>query len=213
LAVISGYVTLIGVSNLDILLSYLILRGGALGVYSGSSVFPKGILVFVTPLLQMLYPIMAGHERAPTQVKIIFQKSVAVVLLLAAGMALVVLALSQLVCGTSWGLQSCRPGPLQILLISAVLLSGLRALVFYNSARGRDWIAVSMLLPAAGYTWIALLSPQSVDTRCCSIHDILFALAPLLLHDGAVGQTALLPSCGGAAPQQIRWVIGLPACG
>ena len=40
----------------------------------------------------------------------------------------------------------------------------LRALVLIQSARGRDWMAVSLLVPAGAYLWIAEVSSHSVET-------------------------------------------------
>jgi O-antigen/teichoic acid export membrane protein len=162
--IIFGYVSLIAVSNLDVLLTYLLLKDDALGAYSASSVFPKGILVVVTPLLQMLYPMMVGRNEAQLDIRRVFQKSVVVILALSGVIAIGVFGFSGLLCGGTWGLKLCQPFPLELLLISAVTLSVLRALVLYQSARGRDWMAVSMLVPAAAYLWIALASDRNVTT-------------------------------------------------
>jgi hypothetical protein len=162
--VVFGYVSLIVVSNLDILLTYVLLKDNALGVYSASSVFPKGILVIVTPLLQMLYPMMVGRHGALLDIRRVLQKSVVVIFALSSVIALGVFAFSGLLCGGRWGLKLCQPFPLELLLVSAVTLSVLRALVLYQSARGRDWMALSMLVPAAAYLWFALKSDRNVAT-------------------------------------------------
>ncbi len=162
--VVLGYGSLILVSNADVLLAYLLLRGDTLGVYSASSVLPKGILVVVTPLLQMLYPMMVWHDKAPPNLRLIVQKSAGTIFLLSSAMALAVFACSALLCGGSWGLRLCQPLPLEYLLAATVMLSVLRALVLIQSARGRDWMAVSLLLPAAAYLWVAAVSDHSVET-------------------------------------------------
>ena len=180
LPVVLGYVSLIAVSNLDVLLTYLLLADQSLGAYSASSVFPKGILIVVTPLLQMLYPMMVGHEKAPPNIKVIFRKSTGVILLLSSAMALGVLAFSGILCGGPFGLKLCQPVPLRYLLISAVMLSVLRALVLYQSARGRDWAALSMLLPAAGYLWVAEVSSRSVET--IAVQFTIFSVALLVCY-------------------------------
>jgi O-antigen/teichoic acid export membrane protein len=162
--VILGYGSLILVSNADVLLAYLLLRGDTLGVYSASSVLPKGILVVVTPLLQMLYPMMVWHDKAPPNLRLIVQKSAGTIFLLSSAIALAVFAFSGLLCGGSWGLRLCQPFPLKYLLAATVMLSVLRALVLIQSARGRDWMAVSLLVPAAAYLGIAAVSDHSVET-------------------------------------------------
>jgi O-antigen/teichoic acid export membrane protein len=180
--VVVGYVSLIAVSNLDVLLTYLLLADNALGTYSASSVFPKGILVLVTPVLQMLYPLMVGHEKAPPNVRVILQKSSGVILLLASALALGIFLFDGLLCGGAWGLKLCQPRPLGLLLISAVTLSVLRVLVLYQSARGRDWMALSMLLPAAVYVWVAMNSSHLVDT--IALEFMAFSAALLLYYGG-----------------------------
>jgi hypothetical protein len=162
--VVLGYGSLIAVSNMDVLLAYLLLRDSTLGVYSASSVLPKGILVVVTPLLQMLYPMMVWHDKAPPNVRLIVQKSAATIFLLSSAMALAVFGFSELLCGGSWGLRLCQPFPLQYLLVATVMLSALRALVLIQSARRRDWMAISLLLPAGAYFWIAKVSNHDVET-------------------------------------------------
>ena len=52
----AGYGLMVLVSNLDVLFGYFVLSQTDLGLYSGSSVFPKAALVVITPLLQMLIP-------------------------------------------------------------------------------------------------------------------------------------------------------------
>jgi hypothetical protein len=179
--VVLGYSSLIVVSNLDVLLAYLLLRDSTLGVYSASSVLPKGILVIVTPLLQMLYPMMVWHDKAPTDVRLIVQKSAGTIFLLSSAMAVAVFGFSGLLCGGSWGLRLCQPFPLKYLLVATVMLSVLRALVLIQSARGRDWMALSLLLPAGAYLWIAVVSNHGVDTLAT---EFMVFTGALLLYFG-----------------------------
>lgn len=162
--VVLGYGSLIVISNMDVLLAYLLLRDTTLGAYSASSVLPKGILVVVTPLLQMLYPMMVWHDKAPANLRLIVQKSAGTIFLLSSAMALAVFGFSGLLCGGSWGLRLCQPLPLNYLLAATVMLSVLRALVLIQSARGRDWMAISLLVPAGAYLWIATVSSHSAET-------------------------------------------------
>jgi hypothetical protein len=180
--VVFGYVSLIAVSNLDVLLTYLLLKGNTLGAYSASSVFPKGILVVITPLLQMLYPMMVGCHKTPLDIRRVFRKSVVVVFALSSVIALGVFGFSGLLCGGTWGLKLCQPFPLGLLLISAVTLSVLRALVLYQSARRCDWMALSMLVPASAYLWIALESQRNVAT--VAIEFTAFSGLLLLYYSG-----------------------------
>jgi hypothetical protein len=192
--VVFGYVTLIIVSNLDILLTYVLLKDDALGAYSASSVFPKGILVIVTPLLQMLYPMMVGRHDAALDMRVL-RKSVVVIFALSSVIALGVFVFSGLLCGGAWGLNLCQPLPLELLLISAVALSVLRALVLYQSARGRDGMALSMLVPAAAYLWFALKSDRSVAT--IAMDFTAFSGLLLLFYGGATILVDAYYGCSG----------------
>jgi len=180
LPVVLGYATLILISNLDVLLTYLLLKNSTLGAYSASSVFPKGILVVITPFLQMLYPMMVAPQRTALDNSVVLQKSAGVIFALSGAMALVVFLFSGWLCGGAWGLKLCQPHPLETLLLSAVLLSILRALVFYQSARARDWTAISMLVPAAAYVWIAQVSLHSVET--VAVQFTIFSAAVLFYY-------------------------------
>jgi hypothetical protein len=191
--VVLGYGSLIVVSNMDVLLAYMLLKDSALGVYSASSVLPKGILVVVTPLLQMLYPMMVWHGKAPPNVGLIVQKSAGTIFLLSSAMALAVFGFSGLLCGGSWGLRLCQPFPLKYLLVATVMLSVLRALVLIQSARGRDWMALSLLVPAGAYLWIAEVSNHGVDTLATefmvfsSVLLLYFSITSLLVDYQARG--------------------------
>jgi hypothetical protein len=65
-----------------------------------------------------------------------------------------------------------------------VMLSVLRALVLIQSARGRDWMAVSLLIPATAYLWIAEVSSHSVETLAT---EFMAFAGLLLLYFGSVG--------------------------
>jgi hypothetical protein len=62
-------------------------------------------------------------------------------------------------------------------------LSVLRALVLIQSARGRDWMAVSLLVPAAAYLWIAAVSDHGVETLAT---EFMVFTGALLLYFGIV---------------------------
>jgi hypothetical protein len=181
-SVIAGYVALIAVSNLDVLLTYLLLADNALGAYSASSVFPKGIIMIVSPLLQMLYPMMLNHGVASQNQPDILSRSIAAVFLIAAMLAGVISGLSGWLCGGEWGLKLCQALPLQWLLISAVFLAVLRALVLYQSARGRDWMAITMLVPTVAYLWVVRISAHTVEM--IAFQFVLFSIGLLIYYCG-----------------------------
>jgi hypothetical protein len=70
-----------------------------------------------------------------------------------------------------------------VLGYGSLMLSVLRALALTQSARGRDWMAVSLLVPAGAYLWIAEASSHSVETLATEF--MVFA-SLLLLYFGSI---------------------------
>jgi O-antigen/teichoic acid export membrane protein len=158
-----GYGLLILLSNLDVLLSYLVLSSEDLGLYSASSVFPKAILVVITPLLQMLFPMMLTVKADAPQFDFTIAKIGGVVLLLTSIGAGIIWLLSGWLCGGAWGLKLCEPGPMHVLLLSTLPLVLLRVLVTLQFARGHDLIALWLGIPVATYFFIIANSQRTVE--------------------------------------------------
>lgn len=163
LPVALGYGLLILVSNVDILISYFLLRGSAIGIYSASSVFPKGILVATTPIVQMLFAVMMGDRATAGIFRATARKSIWVVAVLTVGASLVVWILSPWLCGGDVGLRLCATLPLHVLLLSTVLLSLLRLTVILEFVQQRDWVILSLAFPAVIYIAVAWYSRPGID--------------------------------------------------
>jgi O-antigen/teichoic acid export membrane protein len=157
-----GYGLTITISNLDVLVSYFMLNGEDLGVYSASSVFPKAIIVVVMPLLQMLFPIAMGAQVSKRQYHAIIGKSVAVLLAVTVCGSIATWALSDLLCGGTWGIKNCETGTLNVLLWSVVPMAFLRALVLLQFVLKLDYLAIWLSIPALIYTWIAFTSEHTI---------------------------------------------------
>ena len=161
---VAGYGLMIAVSNLDILLSYFLLSQEEVGIYSASSIFPKAILVVTMPLLQMLFPMLLSQQGSMRDFRVMLFKSVGVVAVLTALGTGLVLLVSDWLCGGSWGLRNCQPGPLDILLLSVVPLALLRILVLLQFTRGQDWLAIWLAIPTVLYVWVAWHSARDITT-------------------------------------------------
>lgn len=145
-----GYGFLTIISNLDIFLAHLTLNGTNIGIYSSSSVFPKGILVVLNPLIQMLLGIMiVGNISKENFLKIV-KKSFGVVFVLTSTGVLTVWLLIPWICGGRWGLHLCDSHSVHILLLSVIPLSLLRISVILDFVHQRDhlpiWLAVPVLI-------------------------------------------------------------------
>lgn len=148
----TGYGLMVLVSNLDVLFGYFVLSQTDLGIYSGSSVFPKAALVVITPLLQMLIPTMTGSEPSQRPFNFVAARIGGVILALTAVGSALVWLLSPELCGSRFGLKLCEPPLLSILLLSVVPLSLLRTLVIIEFARGRERLLLWLIVPAAAYS-------------------------------------------------------------
>jgi O-antigen/teichoic acid export membrane protein len=173
-----GYGLLILISNLDILLIYfLIPDGAAIGIYSASSVFPKGILMVTMPVSQLLFAVMLEDHKSQHIFRTTARTTIWVIVALTAAAALAVWLLSPWLCGGSFGLKLCAPAPLHILLVSAVILSVLRMTVLLEFVRQRDWLILSLLLPTLVYLLVAYFSKPGLET--IALQFTVFAAATL----------------------------------
>lgn len=157
-----GYALTITVSNLDVLMSYFLVDGTNLGIYSASSVFPKAIIVIVMPLLQMLFPIAMGAHLTTRQFRTILIKCALVLVAAAVCGSVATWALSDLLCAGRWGIRNCKADTLDVLLWSVPSMALLRGLVLLQFARGLDYLAMSLSIPTILYLWIAFNSQHTL---------------------------------------------------
>ncbi len=158
-----GYGVVIAVSNLDVLISFVLLSESDLGTYSASSVFPKAILVVTMPVLQFLFALMTAEHSGGLGYRRAAGKSGAIVFGLALVGAATVWLSAPWSCGGPWGLSLCEGTTLKVLLLSVLPLSLLRVLVLLQFARGRDARVLFLVLPVALYLWLAWNSGRSID--------------------------------------------------
>ncbi len=173
-----GYGLLILVSNLDIILTYFLLHGPEIGIYSASSVFPKGILVATTPIVQMLFAVMMGDREAAGAFRIAMYKVIWVIVALSASAALGVWVLSPWLCGGNFGLKLCAPAPLHVLLFSSLLLSVLRITVLLEFVQQRDWLILSLTLPTLAFLAFSWQSKPGIEALAQQF--TIFAAATLI---------------------------------
>lgn len=157
-----GYGLMVLISNLDVIFSYFILGETDLGIYSGSSVFPKAALVVITPLLQMLIPIMITGRRIKGRLGIVAKIGGVIFVMTAVG-SLMVWLLSDQLCGSRWGLQLCEPPVLNTLLLTVVPLALLRTLVVLEYAWGREMLMMWLAVPAIAFSVVAWFLPPTLS--------------------------------------------------
>lgn len=146
-----GYGLVVLVSNLDVLFGYITLQQADLSIYSASSVFPKGALVVIMPLLQMLIPAMISTDPTKRPSILLTARIGGVIAALCAVGSFLVWLLADQLCGSRFGLKLCAPSLLAILLISVVPLSLLRTMAIIEFAHGRELVLLWLIVPALGY--------------------------------------------------------------
>jgi O-antigen/teichoic acid export membrane protein len=163
LPVAFGYGLSMAISNLDILLIYFLLKNQDIGIYSASSVLPKGILAVTVPLSQMLFAVMIGDHESDQVFRVVIRKTMSSIGLMTGAASLGIWLFTPWLCGGSLGLKLCAPAPLHLLLPSAVALSLLRISVLLEFVRQRDWLILSLFVPAAAYLLFAWYSKPAID--------------------------------------------------
>jgi O-antigen/teichoic acid export membrane protein len=177
LPVALGYGLLMVISNLDILLIYFLLKNQEIGVYSASSVLPKGILVVTMPISQMLFAVMMGDHESAKVFRSVVRKAVWAIGIMTTMASFGVWLFTPWLCGGTFGLKLCAPAPLHLLLLSAVALSLLRIMVLLEFVRQRDWIILSLVAPVSAYLLWAIYSKPEV--QLLALEFTIFSIATL----------------------------------
>jgi O-antigen/teichoic acid export membrane protein len=200
LPVVIGYGLMTAMTNLDVLVSYFALKETDLGIYSASSVFPKAILVIMTPVSQMLFPMMFQRGAERRDFLTIVAKICVTVLFASAAAAGATWLLSDYLCGGTFGLKLCSIPPLTALLVAAIPLALLRIAALFQLARGRDALLLFLVAPIAIYAYFVLKTPLDVDSLASSFAVFAYAgLAFFAILSGVRELVARAASGGSSA--------------
>jgi len=199
---IFGYMLSIGISNIDSLQSYVQLNHTDLGFYSASSVFPKTMLVLITPLLQMLFPMMITSAKDMRRPFLIVGKIAGAMLVLVAGGVATLWLGSGIVCGGSWGMPLCDATLFHILLLSALPLTMLRLLVLAEFANGHDRVVLWLVLPLVGY--LLFCAPFLSAPRVLAESFVIFAVGVLAF---GLGVSAISIRRRRRSAQIVDWIV------
>jgi O-antigen/teichoic acid export membrane protein len=124
------------VTNLDVLVAYLVLPNDMLGAYCASSLLPKAIVTATQPVSQVMLPVMNVSVKEVHLRRAALIKAILTCAFLSAG-AVAALGLGgDLVCNDRFGIRFCSPGLLTALALAAIPLAVLRVLVVAGLALG-----------------------------------------------------------------------------
>jgi O-antigen/teichoic acid export membrane protein len=169
-------------TNLDILLAYLVLSGDDLGVYAATSVLPKAIVTATLPVSQVMLPVMASSsgERRPQHQA--FIKAIAVCAAMGVAGATVLWAGGDLACNDRIGIRFCSTPMLTVLSLSAIPLALIRVLVVAGLAvdRHSHILAPAFTLVVFGLTAkIFAHAPERLAVMYAVLCWLLLAIYPL----------------------------------
>ncbi len=157
---------IIAVSNLDILLSYFVLSGVDLGVYSASSIFPKALVVVTVPILQMLLPSIAIGQINTIWLRMIY-KILTIFLFGISGLSGLIWYFSDQICGSALGINQCNPSLMKLLVFSAppiVLLYVLSLICLARKWDGKLFWFFFLIFIFSSMSWPFLTSLNQLAT-------------------------------------------------
>jgi len=156
-----GYSFAFIIAYSDIIIGYLIMDKVALGVYSASSVLPKGIYTLTMPIMQVMFPIIVSNEGEETRRETV-RRALLMTLALTVMGGLVLWVGSNQICGGWFSLGSCESGTVALLAISIPAISLLRGLVLMQLAKGGEMHSLLLFFPLAVFVGYELtLGPGS----------------------------------------------------
>ena len=136
---------------LDVLLGYLLLDRSALGIYAASAVLPKAMIVLCLPIVQVLFPVLISEHSTNSVRPVSIAKGLGLTFIVSAAGAVLMVALSDILCDGVYAVKRCQLPLLSTLAVSAVPLCLLRVFVLLQLARGRDLHPLLLIVPAAIY--------------------------------------------------------------
>jgi len=142
-----SYGVFAAIAHADIVVAYLTMQPHALGVYSASSVLPKGLLMVSLPIVQLTFPMMVGRHAAVLPSTSIFLKGLLVTFALTAIGAIIIIALSEPVCNASYGIAACNSTAMAYGLVAIVVFCVIRFLISADFAANRDWLPTTLVVP------------------------------------------------------------------
>jgi len=142
----------------DVMVAYVPLSKAQLGVYTAAAVVPKAMVTLTQPIVQIMLPVIV-HVRGEA-------RSIRGAVLKAAGSALVMgvastgilWAASGAVCGGRYGIRSCDPSLMLMLMIAAIPVSVLRVLTVADASVRRYWVIVLSVGGAILFSVVAFLN-------------------------------------------------------
>lgn len=174
-----GYTFAFAIAYLDIFVGYVVLDKTAFGMYTASSVIPKGLYTLTLPVMQVMFPTI-GATQATSLSRSVATRGLALTLFMTISGAVVVYFAAPHACGDTFRIGSCQSDVLTILAFAIPAIALLRGAVLIKLAQKRDMHSLLLILPIGlfiGYEWISM-----PDANRLAMDFALFALGVLLFY-------------------------------
>jgi O-antigen/teichoic acid export membrane protein len=137
---------------LDIIFAYFILPMGELGIYTASSVLPKGLLLFTLPLTKVLYPMIAGRKNNHGENYLInIVKMISIMFLISGLGTLFLLIFKELLVDGVLSINHINSEIFSLIIFSIIPLTLLRTLIAISLARGYNRSPSLLIFPVIFY--------------------------------------------------------------
>jgi O-antigen/teichoic acid export membrane protein len=154
-----GYGIFSAAAHADIVVAYAVFDPVQLGVYSASSVLPKGLLMATLPIIQLAFPLMVGSNVAARLGLDVILKGIGLTIAVTMVGAAAIFALSGPACSSSYGLVGCDAQTMAVAALAMIPFGALRFLVSVDYSARRDWMPSLVILPAVAFIVFGLSAP------------------------------------------------------
>jgi hypothetical protein len=175
-----GYAIFAAAAHADIIVAYLKFAPYQLGVYSASSVLPKGILMLTLPIIQLAFPLMVGKHVDATPGFQVILKGFLLTGAVAMSGVMVTLLFREPICASQFGIATCDVPTMIYGALAMVPFALVRFLVSVDYSAHRDWVPSLLIIPLA--VFVGVNSELSNDPAGLAMLFALFSLIALLLY-------------------------------
>jgi hypothetical protein len=129
----------------DVMVAYVALTRVELGAYTAAAVVPKAMVTLTQPIVQIMLPVVAHIRSEARSVRAAILKSAGAALAMGIVSIGILWVASGAVCGGHYGIRSCDPSLMLMLMLAAIPVSVLRVLMVADASIRRYWgIALSV---------------------------------------------------------------------
>jgi O-antigen/teichoic acid export membrane protein len=173
-----GYALFSAAAHADIIVAYVALDPVHLGIYSASSVLPKGLLMATLPIIQLAFPLMVGRQVEARPGLGVILKGIALTGAVSVAGAAGIFLVSGPACSSSYGLAGCDPTTMIYGALAMISFGLLRFFVSIDYSVKRDWVPSLLAVPTVIFPAVIIGMPLTPETL--ALYFLIFSVATLL---------------------------------